>query len=92
MGIKDSGLGDDEDNLDDAERTRLHASLDRSPEDIRAGRVHDAMDELAELEARRSVLRSQLEAGAQSLDAGRAIAVDEQDLDRYLSNHARRRK
>jgi predicted transcriptional regulator len=92
MGIKDSGLGDDEDNLDDAERARLHASLERSLEDIRAGRVHDAMDVLAELEARRSVLRSQLEAGAKSLDAGRAIEVEEQDLDRYLSSLAPRRK
>lgn len=82
MGInqEDTGLADDEDDLDDAERTRLHASLERSLEDIRAGRVHDATDVLAKLQARRSVLRSQLEVGAASLDASRAIEVDEQDL------------
>jgi len=93
MGInQDTHPADDEDDLDDAERARLHASLERSLEDIRAGRLHDAVDVLAELQARHSVLRSQLEKGAASLDAGCVIEADEQDLDRYLSSLAPRRK
>ncbi|MBL9017767.1 MAG: hypothetical protein JNL83_26505 [Myxococcales bacterium] len=43
---------DDQDDLDDAERGRLHAALDRSLKDIDAGRLHDAVDVLAELQAR----------------------------------------
>jgi len=43
---------DDGDDLDDAERARLHAALDRSLEDIKAGRLRDANDVIAELQAR----------------------------------------
>lgn len=32
----------DEDDLDEAETARLHAALERSLDDIKAGRVHDA--------------------------------------------------
>ena len=93
MGIKQvTYLADDEDDLDEAERTRLHATLARSMEDIRVGRYRDASEVLAELQARRSVLRSEVEMGVASLDAGRAIEVAEQDLDRYLGSLAPRRK
>ena len=44
--------GDAEDDLDDADRARLHAALERSREDVKAGRVHDAGEILAELAAR----------------------------------------
>jgi hypothetical protein len=87
MGIKqDTHLADDEDDLDDAERARLHASLARSMEDIRAGRVHDAMDVLAELQA----LRSQLEPGIASLDRGEGVVVEDRDLDRYMAQLGRK--
>ncbi len=43
---------DDQDDLDDDERVRLHAALDRSLKDADAGRLHDADDVLAELQAR----------------------------------------
>lgn len=43
---------DDEDDLDDEDRVRLHAALERSLEDIKAGRVHDATDVINELRAR----------------------------------------
>lgn len=43
---------DDDDDLDDAERARLHLALQRSRDDIRAGRLHDARDVLAELRTR----------------------------------------
>lgn len=43
---------DDQDNLDDDERERLHAALDRSLADAHAGRLHDADEVLAELQAR----------------------------------------
>jgi hypothetical protein len=33
---------EDEDDLDEAETARLHAALERSLDDIKAGRVHDA--------------------------------------------------
>lgn len=39
------------DELDDAERARLHASLDRALEDEDAGRVVDADEFLAEVRA-----------------------------------------
>ena len=93
MGIKqDTHLADDEDDLDDAERARLHAALQRSLEDIRAGRVHNARAVIAELRGRRSVHQSHLEVGIESLDTGRGIDVDEGDLDRYLSSLAPRRE
>jgi hypothetical protein len=80
---KDSGL---EDDLDDAERARLHASLERSREDIRAGRVHDAMDVLAKLQT----LRSQIELGTASLDRGEGVVVEDRDLDRYMAQLGRK--
>jgi hypothetical protein len=43
---------DDLDYLDDAEIARLHAALERSHDDIRAGRVHDAAAVIDELRAR----------------------------------------
>jgi len=43
---------DDQDDLDDDERERLHAALDRSLADADAGRLHDADEVLAELQAR----------------------------------------
>lgn len=43
---------DDGDDLDDEERARLHASLARSAEDIKHGRLHDAQDVLEELRLR----------------------------------------
>lgn len=43
---------DDEDDLADDERGRLHAALERSLADIKTGRVHDAGDVIAELRAR----------------------------------------
>jgi hypothetical protein len=44
--------GEDEDDLGEEETSRLHAALDRSLEDIKAGRVHDAAAVLDELRAR----------------------------------------
>ena len=43
---------DDGDDLDEDDRVRLHAALERSLEDVRAKRVHDAADVIAELRAR----------------------------------------
>lgn len=43
---------DDQDNLADDERARLHAALDRSVEDATSGRLHDAAAVLDELRAR----------------------------------------
>jgi len=43
---------DDPDSLDDDERARLQAALNRSLADADAGRLHDADDVLAELHAR----------------------------------------
>lgn len=43
---------DDQDNLADDERARLHAALDRSLKDADAGRLRDADDVLDELRAR----------------------------------------
>jgi hypothetical protein len=40
------------DDLDETEIARLHAALDRSQDDIRAGRVHDAATVIDELRAR----------------------------------------
>jgi hypothetical protein len=37
------------DDLNDEDRRRLHAALDESEEDVRAGRVRDAADVLADL-------------------------------------------
>jgi hypothetical protein len=42
----------DEDDLDEAETSRLHAALERSRADIEAGRVHDAAAVIDELRAR----------------------------------------
>ncbi len=42
-------LADDGDDLDDADRARLHASLDRSAEQFRQGRGIDAAAALARL-------------------------------------------
>jgi hypothetical protein len=87
MGInEDTHLAEDEDDLDDAERERLHASLERSLEDIRAGRVHDARDVAAKLQT----LRSQVELGTASLDRGEGVVVDEEDLDRYMTEVGRK--
>lgn len=41
-----------EDDLDAEETARLHAAMDRSLEDIKAGRVHDAAAVIDELRAR----------------------------------------
>lgn len=43
---------EDEDDLDEGETSRLHAALDRSLDDIKAGRVHDAAAVIDELRAR----------------------------------------
>jgi len=40
------------DDLDEAEIARLHAALERSQDDIRAGRVHDAAAVIDELRVR----------------------------------------
>lgn len=37
------------DDLDEEDRRQLHAALDESEEDVRAGRVRDAADVLADL-------------------------------------------
>ena len=42
----------DLDDLDEGESARLHAALERSLDDIRAGRVHDAAAVIDELRAR----------------------------------------
>jgi hypothetical protein len=42
------------DTLDDDDRERLHESLRRSDDDVRAGRIRPAAQLLAELEQRRS--------------------------------------
>lgn len=42
----------DEDDLDEAETSRLHAALDRSLDDVKAGRVYDAAAVIDELRAR----------------------------------------
>jgi len=47
-GDEDGDLGD----LDEAETARLHAALERSHDDIRAGRVHAAAAVIDELRAR----------------------------------------
>jgi hypothetical protein len=47
-----STVEDDEDDLDESEVSRLHAALDRSLEDIKAGRVYDATAVIDELRAR----------------------------------------
>lgn len=44
-------LADEGDDLDDADRARLHASLHRSAEQLRAGRGIDADEALARLRA-----------------------------------------
>ena len=41
-----------EDDLDEAETSRLHAALERSLDDIKAGRVYDAAAVIDELRAR----------------------------------------
>jgi hypothetical protein len=43
---------EDEDDLDEHETSRLHAALERSLDDMKAGRVHDAHAVLDELRAR----------------------------------------
>ncbi len=43
---------ENEDDLDEAETSRLHAALERSLDDIKAGRVHDAAAVIDELRAR----------------------------------------
>lgn len=45
---------DDGDELNDEERAALHASLDAAAEEIRAGRLIDGEQVLAELRARRA--------------------------------------
>ncbi len=47
-----STVEDDEDDLDEAETSRLHAALERSLDDIKAGRVYDAAAVIDELRAR----------------------------------------
>ncbi len=47
-----STVEDDEDDLDEAETSRLHAALERSLDDIKAGRVYDADAVIDELRAR----------------------------------------
>ena len=42
---------DDDDDLDDEDRARLHESLARSEKDVRAGRVRPADQVIAELRA-----------------------------------------
>ena len=44
--------GDPEDELEETDRRQLHAALERSREDVKAGRVHDAGEILAELASR----------------------------------------
>lgn len=50
--IDDEVLASGGDYLDDEERERLHASLERGLEDVRAGRTVDAREVIAELRAR----------------------------------------
>lgn len=42
---------EEEDDLDEGEISRLHAALERSLDDIKAGRVHDAAVVVDELRA-----------------------------------------
>ena len=46
--------GSETDELDDAEREQLHAALQRSAEDMRAGRTRPVAELLAELRGRRA--------------------------------------
>jgi hypothetical protein len=80
----DVSAPDVDDDLDDAKRARLHAALDRSVDDINAGRARDAGDVIAELRT----LRSQIEVGVASLDQGEGVVVEERDLDRYIAQLA----
>ena len=48
----DEFLGDDQDDLDDEERARLHQAIDRGLEDVKAGRTVDAMQVIERLRAR----------------------------------------
>jgi len=43
---------EEEDDLDEGEISRLHAALERSLDDIKAGRVHDAAAVIDEVRAR----------------------------------------
>jgi hypothetical protein len=49
----DAHLDDATDNLDDEERARLHAAIDRGLADIEAGRTVPAEDVIEKLRARR---------------------------------------
>ena len=46
-------LGDDRDELDDEERARLHESLEKSSEEMKAGKTLDWKVAMGELRARR---------------------------------------
>ena len=50
--VDDEVLASGGDYLDDEERRRLHDSIERGLEDVRAGRTVDARDVIAELRAR----------------------------------------
>jgi hypothetical protein len=52
--LESLGEGSDTDDLDGAERERLHQALARSAEDVVAGRTRPAADLLAELRSRRA--------------------------------------
>jgi hypothetical protein len=51
---RELGEGSDTDDLDDAEREQLHQALERSEEDVRAGRIRPAAELLEELRTRRA--------------------------------------
>jgi hypothetical protein len=52
--LESLGEGSDTDDLDDAEREQLHQALERSEEDVRAGRIRPAAELLEELRTRRA--------------------------------------
>lgn len=52
VAVDDEVLASGGDHLDDEERERLHASIERGREDVRAGRTVDAEQVIAKLRAR----------------------------------------
>ncbi len=52
VAVDDEGLANGGDDLDDEERRRLHESIERGVEDVRAGRTIDAEQVIAKLRAR----------------------------------------
>jgi predicted transcriptional regulator len=70
-------LHDEDDGMTESERAELDAAIDRSFDDIKAGRTRPAAEVIASLRAERAQLDAVIDQSLEELKAGKGVPVKE---------------